>query len=117
MVGCFGTHPEDRARARELDNYLNAQAAADAVAEMIDKRANDLYRAKLASLPVTRYGGIYKQWIFCNVGDALRELHDTDMNALACAIRDNDESTAGKEIIKLVTAQLRKEAQEEAENE
>lgn len=114
-VGCFGSHPEDRAMARELDLYLDKEAEKEKRAVQINEYADYLYAAKLALLPTMRQSpsGIRS---YSLLADALDELPHNDLSILAVAIQKNDVDTAGREIIRLVTNQLRKEAQSDAED-
>lgn len=118
MSGCFGNSKEDRAMANELNRYLKQEEESEMRAQRIDAMADDIYKAKLAALPLTRE---VKMFTFTNIGDALSELDRNEnlknMIILGGSIRDGAEIDAGRMIIKLVTNQLRKEAQDEAENE
>lgn len=115
-VGCFGSHPEDRARARELDRYLDSQ---DVHSKSIDQRANDIYRAKLESLPVA-YRTTTMGTRMLNLDDVIGDIFygaSNDGVALACAVRDGNEAAAGRLLIKLLTNKLREQAQDEVEND
>ena len=116
MPGCFGNHPEDRYFSRQLDKHLDAQYAH---AEKIDKRADDIYRAKLESLPI-----VYRTTCFGNriiyLNDVIESIYygsSDDGIALACAVRDNNPEEAGRLLIKLLTNKMREDARDEAENE
>lgn len=116
MVGCFGSHPEDRAMANELHRHLDRQADADIAAELIDQRANDLYRAKLQALPnglPGKPGYQGRDGYLC--WDALDNIDSKHWAAIGRAIRDNNVEEVGALVIKGVTEQLRKEANDEAE--
>lgn len=115
MPGCFGNSFEDRYFARQLDRHLDEQ---DAHAEMIDKRSDDIYRAKLESLPV-----VYRTTCFGNrilyLDDVIGDIYygaSNDGVALACAVRDGNEADAGRLLIKLITNKLREDARDEAES-
>lgn len=114
-LGCFGSHPEDRAMARELDKHLNAEAEKEKRAELIEEYAGYLFQAKMALLPTMRKSGFGRYHYSC-CGDVLRELPDSDMAVLAVAIQKKDAGTAGREIIRLFDEQLQKESKAEAED-
>lgn len=116
MSGCFGSHPEDRYFSRQLDRYLNAQ---DVHAAMIDRRANDIYRAKLEALPVAYRTSTFGTHIL-NLDDVIGDIFygaTDDGVALACAVRDNNAEEVGRLLIKLITSKLRDQARDEAEDE
>lgn len=115
MVGCFGSHTEDRAMARELDRYLDKESEKEKLAVQIDEYAEYLYKAKMALLPTMRQSpsGLRS---YSLLADALDELPHNDLAVLAVAIQKADVDTAGREIIRLVTEQLSNEAQGEAED-
>lgn len=82
----------------------------------IDEMADDLYRAKLQDLPNGRKDGTaYQSDLGYNTWTVLDDLKQPDLVEVGRAIRDNDPALVGMLIIKLVTAQLRKEAQDEAD--
>jgi len=82
----------------------------------IDNMADDLYKAKLQDLPNGRAGGSeFQRGAGYNTRDVLDNLAQSDLVAVGRAIRDNDATEVGTLIIKLVTASLRKQAQDEAE--
>jgi hypothetical protein len=86
-------------------------------AVLIDERANDLYTEKLAALPNGQAGGSeYRSRPGYNIESALGELDGTDLIPVARAIIANDATEVGLLIIKLVTDQLRKDAQQEADD-
>lgn len=114
MAGCFGNHQEDRARQRELYRYIDTQDTSK-----IEQRADDIYRAKLESLPVC-YRTTTMGTRMLNLDDVIGDIFygaSDDGVALACAVRDNNEAEAGRLLIKLLTNKLREQAQEEAESE
>jgi hypothetical protein len=85
-------------------------------AVLIDEMANDLYTEKLAALPNGQTGGsVYRTRPGYNIESALGELDGTDLIPVARAIIANDAEQVGALIIKLVTEQLRKDAQNEAD--
>lgn len=114
-IGCFGNSAEDRYHAHQLDKHLNAMAQADELAERQDELADQYYKDKLASLPKFRQWGKREQDRTLNLFEVLNEIPDEKMLALAGAITNGFAELAGAEIIKLVTAKLRKEAEYEAE--
>lgn len=85
-------------------------------AARIDEMANDLYAEKLAGLPNGQPGSEYRQQAGYNIYSALSEIDNLDLVLVARAIIANDEAEVGRLIIKLVTAQLRKDAQNEADD-
>ena len=111
MSGIYGSHAEDRYFEAMLHKHLYSQ---DALSERIDAMADDLYRAKLAALPTMRKAT--DSTSFSCLYDSLNEFPSgAELTALAIAVRDNNIEAAGKEFIRLVTKQLRDEAQMDAE--
>jgi hypothetical protein len=85
-------------------------------AARIDEMANDLYTEKLSALPNGQTGSsVYRSRPGYNIESALGELDGTDLIPVARAIIANDAEQVGALIIKLVTEQLRKDAQNEAD--
>ena len=70
MAGCYGSHPEDRARERELDRYLDSKDQKEA---MFEQKVKDL---------LSEDGECYP-WTHDNVMEALSE---SDSLALSTAI-------------------------------
>lgn len=113
-VGCFGNSFEDRYFKRQLDRYLDSQDSS-----RIDQRAEDIYRAKLESLPVA-YRTTSMGTRMLNLDDVIGDVlygASNDGVALACAVRDGNEADVGRLLIKLLTNKLREQAQDEAEDE
>ncbi len=105
----------DRHLTGQLRAFQQQQDDADAAAEAIDRNADDLYRERLASLHGFRTSSVAPDIRYSLLSDVLAELPDDRLEKLAKAIQQDDLIEAGHEIIKLVTGQLRKEAEEEAE--
>ena len=104
-------HETKMARINERDMYEKTRA------DRIDAMANDLYAEKLAALPNGQAGGSeYRSRPGYNIESALGELDGTDLIPVARAIIANDATEVGMLIIKLVTDQLRKDAQQEADD-
>ena len=85
----------------------------------IDAMADDLYAEKLQALPNGRTGTgatIYQLEPGYNIWSTLDDLKQIDLVPVARAIVANDAAEVGALIIKLVTDQLRKDAQREADD-
>jgi hypothetical protein len=109
MVTSF--HETKMVLLNERDMYEKTRA------DHIDEMANDLYVEKLAALPNGQIGGsVYRARPGYNIESALGKLDGTDLIPLARAIIANDATEVGLLIIKLVTDQLRKDAQQEADD-
>lgn len=72
MVGCYGTHPEDHARERELHEYL-------------DKDAEQERMKKLAE-SYMQEGEDYYPFQPDNLGEAFAEIGDTQIKLLSATI-------------------------------
>jgi hypothetical protein len=86
----------------ELAQHERQEVAADLKAIECDKRADDLYKAKLALL--TSDGGF-------NCWQQINEIDLIKLAGIGRAIRDGDELEVGRMIVKEVTAILRSEAE------
>lgn len=78
MAGCFGNHPEDRARERELDRYLDSQDAAEARQERVEAYASFLMEPGQEYFPFTP----------AHVAEALGELSIGPMSVLAACLAE-----------------------------
>ena len=85
-------------------------------AQKIDEMANDLYLEKLAALPNGRPGTEFREQAGYNIWSALNDIDQLDLVPVARAIIAKDDAEVGRLIIKLVTAQLRKDAEQEADD-
>jgi hypothetical protein len=80
-VGCFGSHPEDRARARELDLYLKQESAAEARQERVVAYANFLMEEGQECYPFTP----------AHVSEALQETSIGPMSVLAACLAEAEQ--------------------------
>ena len=110
-----------------MNNYLDLMAARSPVRDFTNRGEDfdrcveameaDIFAAKLASLttlvPVYRLDttGIKVPALW----DVIQEINGNGMEALARAVRDGSVEEAGKEILRLVREELRKQARDEAE--
>jgi len=86
-------------------------------AARIDEMADDLYAEKLQALPNGQAGTTeYRSTPGYNMWSTLDDLDQADLIPVARAIIANDATEVGTLLIKLVTAQLRKEAVQEADD-
>lgn len=88
-VGAFGSHPEDRRMAHDLDAYLDAQEAAEQRDTRIEKAAKDMCRPGQEYDPygseVYRYGQVDAVGIRFNMMEAIGELSNEDAAAISDA--------------------------------
>jgi len=104
-------HETKMALLNERDLYAESRAS------RIDEMADDLYAEKLASLPNGRKNGtVYQSEAGYNIWSTIDDLDQADLIPVARAIVANDPAEVGRLMIKLVTAQLRKDAQQEADD-
>lgn len=90
---------------------------ADTRAQRIEEMADELYEAKLATLSGGTLGGSdYQSRQGYNILSVLNELDNIDLIPFANAITANDVTLTGTLIIKLVLAELRKDALKEADD-
>jgi len=86
-------------------------------AARIDAMADDIYAEKLASLPNGQAGTTgYRSTPGYNFWSTLDDIKQVDLIPVARAIIANDATEVGALMIKLVTAQLRKDAVQEADD-
>ena len=111
MAGCFGNNPEDRARQRELNNYLDAADRLDN-AERITELALDKFNA----LP-SFYSPKGERYRYTNMDDAMGSLKQEELIALARLLRDGEHLQAGKLLEASLMRVLVAEAEEEIEDE
>jgi len=111
MAGCFGNNPEDRARQRELNNYLDAADRLDN-AERITELALDKFNA----LP-SFYSPKGERYRYTNMDDAMGSLKQEELIALARLLRDGNYMQAGKLLEASLMRILTAEAEEEIEDE
>ena len=112
-----------------MNNYLDPMAARSPVrdftnrGEDFDRRVEameaDIFAYKLASLPTLE--PVYRHKPdgakVCKLWDVLQEINGDGLEYLARAIRDRNEEEAGKEIMRLVREEMRKQARDEAEEQ
>lgn len=80
MAGCFGNHPEDRARERELNRYLDEQDKAENLAERVEAYASDLMMEGEEFYPFTPSA----------VNEALSEMSTGQLAVLAACLAEAD---------------------------
>lgn len=109
MTGCYGNHPEDRARERELNDYLDKTYGKP---EKRQQDIDDLARDKFMALPdfYTSRDGT-KRWT--NIDDASGSLTQGEWIAIGRALRDGDNFLAGQ----LLSDALIRVLTNDAENE
>ena len=112
MAGCFGNNPEDRARERELNNYLDAAARLD----NDDERIKELARDKFNALP-NFYSPKDEKYRYTFMDDAMGSLKQEELIALARLLRDGEHLQAGKLLEASLMRVLVAEAEEEIEDE
>ena len=111
MTGCFGNNPEDRARERELNNYLDAADRLDN-AERITELALDKFNA----LP-SFYSPKGEKYRYTFMDDAMDSLKQEELIAIARLLRDGEHLQAGKLLEASLMRVLVAEAEEEIEDE
>ena len=112
MAGCFGNNPEDRARERELNNYLDAAARLD----NDDERIKELARDKFNALP-NFYSPKDEKYRYTNMDDAMGSLKQEELIALARLLRDGEHLQAGNLLKASLMRILTAEAEEEIKDE
>ena len=111
MAGCFGNNPEDRARQRELNNYLDAADRPDN-----NERIKELARDKFNSLP-SFYSPKGEKYRYTFMDDAMDSLKQEELIAIARLLRDGEHLQAGKLLEASLMRVLVAEAEEEIEDE
>ena len=83
MAGCFGNHPEDKMRERELHAYLATHNKDCKRDEQVEELANDKYMA--LPLKYRSSDGVER---FTNIEDAFGSFKTADFEALGRLTRD-----------------------------
>ena len=78
MAGCFGNHPEDRARERELNRYLDEQDKDEQYAERVESYAKELIGEGEEFYPFTPSA----------VNEALSEMSSGQLSVLAACLAE-----------------------------
>ena len=90
MSGCFGNHPEDKMRERELHAYLATQDKDSKRDEQVKELANDKYMA--LPLKYKSSDGVER---YTNIEDAFSSLKTADFEALGRLTRDRQHEELG----------------------
>ena len=110
-MSVFASFHEQQMINMRINEHMQETRAAK-----IDAMANDLYNEKLQALPNGDGSGTeYRSRPGYNIWSALDDLDQIDLIPVARAIIDNDAAEVGSIIINLITAHLRKIAQQEAD--
>ena len=108
MGGCFGNHPEDKARERELNAYLDKQQKEDNRVEEIAQLAKDKFFA-LSDFYTCRDG--VRRWT--NIEDAVDSIKQAEWIDIARALRDGDMWVVGDLLRKAIDRVVIQQAEDE----
>lgn len=101
---------------QQMNNMRINEHMQETRAEKIDAMANDLYAEKLHALPNSQHGVTeYRSRPGYNMRSVLDDIDDADLVPAARALIANDEAELGRILAKLIKAQLRKDAQNKAD--
>lgn len=111
-MSTFASFHEDQMNTMRMNEITQETRAAE-----IDAMADDLYAEKLQSLPNGVKGSTeYRATPGYNIWSVLDDLDQIDLIPVARAIIANDATEVGTLIIKLVTAKLKEDARQEADD-
>lgn len=106
MAGIFGNHPEDKARERELNAYLDKQQKEDNRIEEIAQLAKDNFFA-LPNFYRSRDGSV--RWT--NMEDAVDSIKQEEWIGIARALREGDMRIVGDLLRKAIDRVLIQQAE------